>query len=112
MMTEHGFVTSAAMDWTFSEVAQPMIVTFMFQGIGAAIAGKWCQSVGARKAMTVAALCFGGGHMIGSMGVEMHSMLLLNVGYGFFAGMGIGIAYTPPLQASRTTHSFYYYTFA
>ena len=49
--------------------------------------------------MAVAGLCFGGGLMIGGLGVYIHSLLLLYLGYGVLAGCGIGICYTPPIQA-------------
>ena len=35
----------------------------------------------------------------GALGVAMHSKALLYAGYGFLGGCGVGVAYTPPLQA-------------
>jgi MFS family permease len=95
---EHGFVTSAAMDWSLSETTFPLSIVFGLQGISAAFAGKWQMKVGARLAMTVAGLCFGGGLLIGSVGVSTHNLWLLYLGYGVLGGCGVGIAYTPPLQ--------------
>lgn len=75
-----------------------MSIIFLLQGVSAAVAAKWCMRVGARAAMTVAGFCFGGGLIIGSAGIAIHSLPLLYAGYGVLAGCGIGIAYTPPVQ--------------
>lgn len=95
---EYGFVTSAAADWSLSETTFPLSLVFGMQGISAAFAGKWQMKVGARLAMTVAGMCFGGGLMLGGMGIAMHNLWLIYLGYGILAGVGVGVAYTPPLQ--------------
>ena len=41
--------------------------------------------------MLAASLCFGGGFLIGSYGVHVHSLALLYFGYGFVGGIGLGI---------------------
>jgi len=96
---EFGFVCAAASDWSMAEVTVPLSIVFALQGISAALAGTWQMKVGARSAMTVAAGCFGGGLMIGALGIHFHSLALLYLGYGFLGGCGVGIGYTPPLQA-------------
>ena len=96
---EHGFVVSAASDWTFAETTMPLSIVFIFQGVGAAAAGKWQARVGARTAMTAASFFCGGGLMLGGIGIATHSLPALYLGYGFLAGCGIGLAYTPPVQA-------------
>jgi len=95
---EFGFVTSSAMDWSLSQTTLPLSIVFALQGVSAAFAGKWQMKVGARLAMAVAGLCFGGGLLIGSAGIAIHNIWLVYFGYGFIAGCGVGIAYTPPLQ--------------
>eukprot|EP00993_Chasmostoma_nieuportense_P006232 NODE_684_length_1951_cov_34.514254_g635_i0.p1 GENE.NODE_684_length_1951_cov_34.514254_g635_i0~~NODE_684_length_1951_cov_34.514254_g635_i0.p1 ORF type:complete len:607 (+),score=151.82 NODE_684_length_1951_cov_34.514254_g635_i0:54-1823(+) len=95
---EFGFVVPAAADWSLSQCTIPLSIVFALQGISAALAGKWQMRVGPRCAMVVAGLCFGGGLMVGSLGIALHSLPLLYFGYGFLAGCGVGIAYTPPLQ--------------
>ena len=57
------------------------------------------MKVGTRASMAVAGLLFGGGMLVGSVGVATHQLWLLYLGYGFLSGCGVGIAYTPPLQA-------------
>ena len=48
--------------------------------------------------MAVSAACFGGGLVLGAVGIYTHNLPLLYGGYGILGGCGIGIGYTPPLQ--------------
>eukprot|EP01039_Chlorochromonas_danica_P002119 gene2119-2313_t len=95
---EVGFVLPAAADWSLMEAALPLSIVFVGQGVTGALFGNWQLKVGPRKAMTAAACAFGGGLLVGSLGVYLHSLPLLYTGYGALAGMGVGLAYTPPLQ--------------
>ena len=92
-----GFVAPAAGDWSLGECALPLSIIFLMQGIGAASFGGWQMKVGPRKAMAVSGLCFGGGIMLGALGIHMHSLPILYAGYGFLGGTGISLAYTPPI---------------
>jgi len=94
-----GFVASAADDWSFSEATMPMSIVFILQGLSAAMAGKWQTKVGSRTVLVTAAGCFGGGLMLGSVGIATHNLPLLYLGYGVMAGTGVGIGYTPPVQS-------------
>ena len=96
---ENGFVTSAASDWSLAETTLPLSIVFLMHGVTAALAGKWQMKVGPRTAIAAAAVCFGGGLLIGSVGISMHNLWLIYLGYGFFGGTGLGLAYTPPVQA-------------
>eukprot|EP01042_Synura_sphagnicola_P007443 gene7443-9534_t len=49
--------------------------------------------------MALASVAFGGGLMLGSLGIHLHSLPLLYLGYGVLGGIGVGLSYTPPLQA-------------
>ena len=55
--------------------------------------------VGLRAAVSTGAVCFGGGMMVGGLGVATHNLPLLQLGYGALAGTGVGLSYTPPIQA-------------
>ena len=96
---QEGFFAAASSDWTLGEAAFPMSLVFLFQGASAAVLGGWQMKVGARKSMAAASVCFGGGLIIGALGIHLHSLPLLYLGYGVLGGTGIGLAYTPPVQA-------------
>ena len=67
-------------------------------GLSAALFGRWVERVGPRKAMFVAALCFGGGFIVAAIGVHFHSLLLVYLGYGVLGGCGLGIGYISPVS--------------
>jgi MFS family permease len=96
---EHGFVASAAADWTLMQSSLALSIVFAFQGFAATIFGKWQLKVGPRKSMAAAALCFGGALGLGSLGIYLHSLPLIYLGYGGLGGIGIGLGYTPPVQS-------------
>lgn len=54
---------------------------------------------GLRASMTFAGLMYGGGFLLGSAGIYFHSLSMLYFGYGVMGGIGVGICYTPPIQA-------------
>ncbi len=51
-------------------------------GLSAAFAGKWLEHVGPAAAMFTAAGCFGGGFLVSALGVHLHQIALLYLGYG------------------------------
>jgi MFS family permease len=67
-------------------------------GLSAALAGTWIETVGPRKAMFVAALCWPGGFVIAAAGVATGQLWLLYLGYGVVGGIGLGIAYISPVS--------------
>jgi MFS family permease len=96
---EIGILAPAAADWTMMETAFPLSLVFVFQGLSATIFGKWQIKVGPRASMAAASVAFGGGLMLGAAGIHYHSLPLLYAGYGVMGGTGIGLGYTPPIQA-------------
>jgi MFS family permease len=96
---EQGFVASAAADWTLMQSSLALSIVFAFHGISASLLGKWQLKVGPRKAMLCAAFAFGGGLGLGSLGIYLHSLPLIYLGYGALGGTGIGLGYTPPVQS-------------
>jgi MFS family permease len=47
---------------------------------------------------TVAAICWGGGYLIGSLGIMTHQLWLLYLGYGVIGGCGLGLGYVSPVS--------------
>lgn len=59
LVKNRGVVTSAAGDWTLSNVVWIFTVAIACLGLSAAVAGKWLERVGPRMVGLVAALCWG-----------------------------------------------------
>ncbi len=96
-MTE-GVVASAASDWSLKEVVWIFTVAIVFLGLAAALAGRWLEKVGPRMVGTVAALCWGGGFLIGGAGIYLHQLWLVYLGYGVIGGCGLGLGYVSPVS--------------
>jgi len=66
--------------------------------LSAAFAGKWLEKVGPRMVGLVAACCWGGGFMIGSVGILLHQLWIIYLGYGVIGGCGLGLGYVSPVS--------------
>ncbi|MCV6603336.1 MAG: MFS transporter, partial [Cohaesibacter sp.] len=93
-----GVVTSAADDWSLSSVVWIFSVAIVCLGLAAAFGGKWLEKVGPRCVGVVAALLWGGGFLIGSVGILTHQLWLVYLGYGVFGGCGLGFGYVSPVS--------------
>jgi MFS family permease len=93
-----GVVTPAAADWSLSDVVWIFTVAIVFLGLSAAFAGKWLEAVGPRTVGVVAAFCWGGGFLIGSLGIALHQLWLIYLGYGAIGGCGLGLGYVSPVS--------------
>ena len=62
-------------------------------GLAAAFAGKWLEKVGPRFVGVVAAFLWGGGFIVGSIGISSHHLWLLYLDYGVLGGFGLGHGY-------------------
>jgi MFS family permease len=67
-------------------------------GLSAALWGGWLERVGPRKAGVVAALCWGGGFLLGALGIYIHQLWLIWLGTGILGGVGLGIGYISPVS--------------
>jgi MFS family permease len=97
-----GLTTSAPGDWKLTELGWIFSLAIVFLGLSAALSGTWLDRVGPRKAMFTAALCFGGGFLISAVGVAMHQLWIIFVGYGVVGGCGLGIGYISPVKTLIT----------
>ena len=93
-----GVTHSAPGDWKLSTIGWVFSVAIVFLGLSAALFGSWLDRVGPRKAMFVAALCFGGGFEVAALGIATHQFWLLLLGYGVLGGIGLGIGYISPVS--------------
>lgn len=98
LIAKIGVVTSAADDWTLKEANLTFTIAIVFLGLSAAFAGKWLEKVGPRLVGTIAAFCWGGGFLVGSMGIVTGELWLLYLGYGVLGGCGLGLGYISPVS--------------
>ena len=97
-----GITKEAPGDWKLTQLGWIFSLAIVFLGLAAALAGTWLDRVGPRKAMFTAALCFGGGFIVASFGVQAHNLLLIYLGYGVLGGIGLGLGYISPVKTLIT----------
>ena len=85
-------------DWRVASLGWMFTLFFVLLGVSAAIWGGWLERVGPRKAGVVAALCWGGGLMIGALGVYLHQLWVMWLGAGVIGGVGLGLGYISPVS--------------
>ncbi|MDG2089909.1 MAG: OFA family MFS transporter [Gammaproteobacteria bacterium] len=93
-----GVVAPASNDWSLQDVTWIFSVAIVALGLSAAFAGRWLEKVGPRKVGVVAAICWGGGFLIGAIGIYLHQLWLLYLGYGVIGGCGLGLGYVSPVS--------------
>jgi MFS family permease len=93
-----GGTTAAPDDWKLSTIGWIFSIAIVFLGVSAATWGAWLERVGPRKAMFASACCFGGGFLIGALGIRTHQFWLLLLGYGVLGGIGLGLGYISPVS--------------
>ncbi|MFM8584032.1 MAG: OFA family MFS transporter [Planctomycetaceae bacterium] len=92
-----GITSSAPGDWSREQVIWVFSLAIVFLGLSAACAGTWLERVGPRRAMFTSAVLFSGGFLIAALGVALHSIILLYLGYGVLGGCGLGLGYISPV---------------
>jgi MFS family permease len=86
------------LDWKFTDLGWIFSLAIVFLGLSAAVFGKWLEKAGPRKAMLASAFCFSGGFFISAVGVQVHQLWLIYLGYGVIGGIGLGIGYISPVS--------------
>ena len=84
--------------WNLKEIGYIFSIAIAFLGISAALFGAWLEKAGPRRAMFYAAICFGAGFFVASLGVSTHQLALLYLGYGVLGGIGLGLGYISPVS--------------
>lgn len=93
-----GVTQSTAEDWKLTSIGWIFSIAIICLGLSAAIFGKWLERAGPRKAMFASAACFGGGFLVSAVGVWLHEIWLLFLGYGVLGGIGLGLGYISPVS--------------
>lgn len=94
-----GVVAQAPVDWNLAAVQPAFSCCALTLGLTTAALGKWVDQVGPRAAGSVGALAWGSGLAVAGLGVELHSLPLVYLGYSGLGGIGWGLMYLTPVSA-------------
>ena len=92
MTSLFGITTHAADDDKLTELGWIFSIAIVF-GVSAALRGRWVEEGGPRLAMFTSALCWSGGFFVSAVGVYLHQLWIVYLGYGVLGGIGLGIAF-------------------
>jgi MFS family permease len=93
-----GVTQSAPDDWKLTDLGWIFSIAIFFLGVSAALLGRWVEEGGPRRAMFTAGLCWAGGFFVSAVGVYVHNIWLIYLGYGVLGGFGLGIGYISPVS--------------
>ncbi len=97
-MTMFSALFTTSCDWRVTDLLVIFTLGIVFLGLSAAVFGGWLERAGPRKAGVVAAFCWGGGFLLGAVGVIFHQLWLLWLGMGIIGGIGLGLGYISPVS--------------
>jgi MFS family permease len=93
-----GLKASVPGDWDLKQIGWVFSIAIAILGMSAAVFGRWVERVGPRKSMFTAALCFSSGFLVAAIGIHLHQLALVYLGYGVLGGCGLGIGYISPVS--------------
>ena len=93
-----GISRSIPGDWRLTDIGWIFSIAIVVLGASAALFGRWVEDVGPRRAMFTAGLCFGLGFVVSAVGVNLHQLWLIYLGYGVLGGCGLGLGYISPVS--------------
>lgn len=85
--------------WTQPQLTWAFSFAIATLGLTAALGGPLLQRLGPRKSVGMAATLFGVGMAGAGFAVMQHSLVMLYLLFGVVGGMGLGMAYAPPVAA-------------
>src|SRR5471032_64954 len=93
-----GIKESTPADWTIPELGWIFSIAIVFLGLSAALFGRWVEEGGPRRAMFTSGLCWAVGFMVSAVGVYVHQLWVIYIGYGVIGGIGLGLGYISPVS--------------
>ncbi len=93
-----GITQSTPGDWKLTGLGWILSIAIYFLGTSAAVFGRWVEEGGPRRAMFTAALCWSAGFLVSALGVYLHQLWIVYLGYGVIGGCGLGIGYISPVS--------------
>ena len=73
-------------DWKLTEIGWIFSIAIFFLGLSAALFGRWVEEGGPRRAMFTAAVAWSAGFLVSAVGVLLHQLWLVYLGYGVLGG--------------------------
>ena len=96
--TAGALISATPGDWSIVDIGWIFSIAIVFLGLSAAVFGRWVERVGPRMAMFTAAVLFCGGLLVAGLGVTLHNLPIVFLGYGVIGGCGLGIGYISPVS--------------
>ena len=93
-----GITQSAPDDWKLTDLGWIFSIAIVVLGLSAALFGRWVEEGGPRRAMFTSALCWAGGFLLSAVGVYLHTLWIIYLGYGVLGGVGLGLGYISPVS--------------
>src|SRR5580704_18399873 len=93
-----GVTAPAPGDWKLTTIGWAFTLAIVVLGLSAAFGGRWVERAGPRKSGVIAAACWGTGFLVASLGVRLHAIALVYLGYGVLGGTGLGLGYVTPVS--------------
>ena len=93
-----GVSQSAPGDWKLTDLGWIFSLAMVFLGLSAAVFGRWVEEGGPRKAMFTAGVCWASAFLISALGVYLHNLWIIYLGYGVIGGCALGIGYISPVS--------------
>jgi MFS family permease len=93
-----GISQSTPNDWKLTQLGWIFSLAIFFLGVSSAVFGRWVEQGGPRRAMFTAALCWAGGFFVSAIGVYIHNLWFIFLGYGVLGGIALGIGYISPVS--------------
>jgi MFS family permease len=93
-----GVTQSTPADWKLTDLGWIFSIAMVFLGLSAAIFGRWVEEGGPRKAMFTAGVCWASAFLISALGVHLHNLWIIYLGYGVVGGCALGIGYISPVS--------------
>ena len=93
-----GIDHAAPSDWKLTDLGWIFSIAIFVLGVSAAVFGRWVEEGGPRRAMFVSGLCWAGGFFVSAVGVYLHELWIVYLGYGVLGGVGLGLGYISPVS--------------